>query len=80
MGDDHRNDDDVPPRFRRLRVNPLRDVLPIVVGVVGVVVAVSGWLRMNAGGDPLNPLVGVGLAVLGIVTFFINRWQAKRGS
>lgn len=68
-----------PRRFRTLRPNPLRDVLPWVGVVVGVVLVVRGVFDLvnRLGSDEL--LVGAGLAVIGLVVFFINRWQARRG-
>jgi hypothetical protein len=69
----------VPKRFRRLKFNPLRDVLPIVAVLVGMVLAVRAVAGLADGGDPLLIYVGSGLAVLGMAVFFINRWQRKRG-
>lgn len=79
MNDDDRNSGEVPRRSRPLRFTRFRDVVRIVAVAVGVVVAISGSLRISAGGDPLTPVVGAGLVVLGVVDFFVNRGQAKRG-
>lgn len=69
----------VPRRFRRLKFNPLRDVLPIVGVIVGAFLAIRAVLGLSNGGDPTLVYVGSGLVVIAIVVFFVNRWQAKRG-
>ena len=68
-----------PRRFRTLRPNPLRDVLPWVAVVVGVVLIVRGVVDISRHSSPAQLLIGACLAVVGLVVFFINRWQAKRG-
>lgn len=68
-----------PRRFRTLRPNPLRDVLPWVAVVVGVVLIVRGTVDVSRHDDPAQTLIGAVLAVIGLVVFFINRWQARRG-
>lgn len=68
-----------PRRFRTLRPNPLRDVLPWVAVVVGVVLIVRGVVDIFRHNSPAQLLIGACLAVVGLVVFFINRWQAKRG-
>lgn len=69
----------LPRRFRRLRLNPLRDVLPWVVVVVGVLVIVRGSFDLAGHHAPGPLFVGVGLVVIGSAVFFVNRWQARRG-
>lgn len=54
------------------RYGPLRLVMPWVAIVVGVVLAATNR-------DPLLPIVGIGLIVLGIIAFFVYRFMAKRG-
>ncbi|WP_416393256.1 MULTISPECIES: hypothetical protein [unclassified Curtobacterium] len=68
-----------PRRFRTLRPNPLRDVLPLVGVVVGVVLVVRGVFDLVNRLGPDELLVGAGLAGIGLVVFFVNRWQARRG-
>ncbi|WP_267423227.1 MULTISPECIES: hypothetical protein, partial [unclassified Curtobacterium] len=68
-----------PGRFRTLRPNPLRDVLPWVAVVVGVVLVVRGFFGLTDHHGPEQLFVGAGLSVIGLVVFFINRWQARRG-
>jgi hypothetical protein len=68
-----------PRRFRTLRPNPLRDVLPWVAVVVGVVLIIRGVFDISRHDDPAQLLIGFGLAALGLVVFFVNRWQSKRG-
>lgn len=70
---------ETPRRFRTLRPNPLRDVLPWGAVVVGIVHAVRGGFELAHGSSPLQLLVGLGLAALGIIAFVIYRWQARRG-
>ena len=69
----------VPRRFRRLKVNPLRDVLPWVAVVVGSVLVVRAALGRSPGDDVVWLVMGLALTALGIVVFFVNRWQARRG-
>jgi uncharacterized membrane protein len=69
----------VPRRFRRLRFNPPRDVLPWVAVVVGLVLVVRAALGRSPGDDTAWLVVGLALAAVGIVVFFVNRWQARRG-
>jgi ABC-type enterochelin transport system permease subunit len=69
----------VPRRFRRLRSNPLRDSLPWVAVVVGLLLVVRAMLGRSPGDDPVWLVMGIVLAVLGVVVFFVNRWQARRG-
>ena len=69
----------VPRRFRRLKINPLRDVLPFVAVVIGAFMAIRAALGLRNGGDPTLIYVGVGLVVVAVLVFFVNRWQAKRG-
>jgi len=68
-----------PRRFQTLRPNPLRDVLPWVGVVVGVVLIARGVFDLANHHGPGQLLVGAGLAAIGLVVFFINRWQARRG-
>ncbi|MEK6311984.1 MAG: hypothetical protein V4755_14910 [Curtobacterium sp.] len=68
-----------PRRFRILRPNPVRDVLPWIAVVVGVVLIIRGIVAGSGHDDPAQMLIGVGLAVIVLVVFFINRWQARRG-
>lgn len=70
-------EDETPRRFRRLQPNPLRDVLPWVVVVVGAFLVGRGALTLSRGGAE-QLFIGLGLAVLGVVVFLINRWQSKR--
>jgi hypothetical protein len=69
----------VPRRFRTLRPNPIRDVLPWVVIAVGVTLVFRGAFEIVGDHGPGQLFVGVGLVVLGLVVFFVNRWQARRG-
>ena len=69
----------VPRRFRRLSFNPARDVLPWVAVVVGLVLVVRAALGRSPGDDIVWLVMGLVLAALGIVVFFVNRWQARRG-
>ncbi|OIH93741.1 hypothetical protein [Curtobacterium sp. MCBA15_001] len=73
------DDDPTPRRFRTLRPNPFRDVLPWVVVGLGLVLVLRGVVDLGRHGGPEQLLIGVGLAVLGVVVFLINRWQARRG-
>jgi len=70
-----------PPRPYKWRYGPLRLVMPWLCIAVGVFMAGDGALSLaaNGGGDPLIFMLGLGLIVVGIVTFFVARWQAKRG-
>jgi len=77
-GDDEQRDE-TPRRFRTLRPNPARDVLPWVAAVVGVVQAVRGGIELGHGASPVHLLIGLGLVVLGVVVGLVNRWQARRG-
>jgi hypothetical protein len=79
MSDGHEETNETPRRFRTLRPNPLRDVLPWVAVAVGIIQSVRGGINLTHGGSPVQILIGVGLAVLGIIVFAINRWQARRG-
>lgn len=79
MTEDGAESGQVPRRFRRLTFNPLRDALPIVAVIVGAVMAIRAAWGLSSGGDPTLVYVGAGLVVVGVVVFFVNRWQAKRG-
>ncbi|WP_146243996.1 hypothetical protein [Curtobacterium sp. MCBD17_013] len=79
MSDGDEEADETPRRFRTLRPNPFREVLPWIVVGVGVIQAVRGGIDLAHGGGPGTMVIGIGLAVLGIVLFVINRWQARRG-
>lgn len=69
----------LPQRFRRLKFNPLRDVLPVVAVIVGAFMAIRASLGLSRGGNPTLVYVGAGLVVVAVVVFLVNRWQAKRG-
>ena len=69
----------VPRRFRRLKVNPLRDALPVVAVIGGAFVAIRAASGLSNEGDPTLVYVGAGLVVVAVLVFFVNRWQAKRG-
>ncbi|MFZ6992748.1 hypothetical protein ACO0E1_12735 [Curtobacterium sp. RRHDQ66] len=47
--------------------------------VVGVVLIARGVVDISRHNSPAQLLIGACLAVVGLVVFFINRWQAKRG-
>ncbi|MBF4590429.1 hypothetical protein [Curtobacterium sp. VKM Ac-1395] len=79
MSDGHEEANETPRRFRTLRPDLLRDVFPWVVVAVGIIQSVQGGIDLAHGGSPAHMLIGLGLAVLGIVVFLINRWQARRG-
>jgi hypothetical protein len=67
--------DETPRRFRTLRFNPLRDLLPWVAVAVGVVQTV----RAGTGAiDPIFMTLGPALIVLGVSGFFVGRWLKKR--
>lgn len=68
-----------PKRFQRVRFNPLRDVLPVVLVVVGAFVAIRAVVGLGGGGDALFVYVGSGLIIVGVLVLIINRWQARRG-
>lgn len=73
-------DETTPRRFRRLpHGGPLRLLMPWVCIVVGVGMLVKGAIDAQVRGDALYSLLGAGLVVLGVVVFFVNRWQEKRG-
>ena len=69
----------VPRRFRRLKSNPLRDVMPWVAVVVGLVLVVRAALGRSPGDDAVWLVMGLVLAALGVVVFFVDHWQARRG-
>ena len=76
MSDEDDNTDARPRRFRTLRFNPLREVLPWVVIVVGVfqfIQAATGAM------DSVFLIIGPVLIVIGISAFFLARWMKKRG-
>lgn len=79
MSEGDERDDGAPQRFQRLRFNPIRDVLPWVVMVVGIIEAIRGLINIGHGGGPTMLLIGLGLVVLGAVAFIINTAQARRG-
>jgi hypothetical protein len=70
---------ETPRRFQTLRPNPLRDFLPWVAVVVGVVLILRGFFDASRHDSPAQLLIGAGLAAIGLVVFFVNRWQSKRG-
>lgn len=69
MTEEEVGDRQVPKRFQRLKLNPLRDVLPISAVILAVLMAVSALTGLADGGDPLLTFVGSGLAVVGVVVF-----------
>jgi hypothetical protein len=68
--------DEMPRRFRTLRFNPLRQVLPyvaIALGIFHTVRAATGAM------DPIFLTTGPILIVIGVAAIFIFRWMKKRG-
>ncbi len=73
---DHEDEDSTPRRFRTLRFNPLRDLMPWIAVVMGIVFAI----RAAAGSvAPMFLVIGPALVVIGIAAFFLFRWMGKRG-
>lgn len=77
--------DGEPKRFKKYPYGPLRIrlVLAIVcVGVgVGAVLAISNLGRLGLHGDRGSIAVflwGIGPIVLGVASYFVARWMAKR--
>jgi hypothetical protein len=72
---ENRSTDDTPRRFRTLRFNPLREMLPWVAIVVGIVQTA----RAGTGAiDPIFTMLGLVLIVVGGSGFFVGRWLEKR--
>jgi hypothetical protein len=72
---ENKRTDETPRRFRTLRFNPLRDVLPwiaIAVGILHTIRAATGSM------DPMFLITGPILIVIGVSGFFIARWLKKR--
>jgi len=70
------NEDATPRRFRRMRFNPLRDVLPWVAVVVGIVFAIRAAVGEMGS---IFLILGPALSVFGVVAFIVFRWMARRG-
>lgn len=64
---------------RKWKYGPLRLAMPWIAVIVGLIVGVRGLIDDNSTGSPLFIAVGFGLAVLGVIFFFVYRWMAKRG-
>lgn len=68
--------DGTPRRFRTLRFNPLREVLPyvaIALGIFHTVRAATGAM------EPIFLTTGPILIVIGVAAILIFRWMKKRG-
>jgi spore maturation protein SpmB len=77
VSDDDESADVTPQRFRTLRFNPLRDVLPwlaVAVGAFQTIRAATGAM------DSIFLIVGPVLVVIGISGFLLALWMKKRGS
>lgn len=53
--------------------------MPWVCMVAGMGMVAKGVIDAQVRGDALYGFLGAGLVVLGIVVFFVNRWQEQRG-
>ena len=69
-------DSSTPRRFRTLRFNPLRALLPWFAVAAGLYLTIRG---ATGGMDAIFVVLGPALVVLGIAAFFLYRWMAKRG-
>lgn len=59
-----------------MRFNPLRDVLPWVAVVVGIVFAIRAAVGEMGS---IFLILGPALSVFGVVAFIVFRWMARRG-
>ena len=71
------NDDSTPKRFRRLRFNPLREILPYVCIVVGIVMAARNGFTF-AGNEGVLVICSLALVAVGIIAIPVNLWMKKR--
>ena len=74
--------DGEPARRYKWRYGPLRLIGPWVaigVGLILVITRAGGLSKVGGQNTTLLFIAGVVLIVLGIVTFFVYRWMAKRG-
>ena len=70
---------EVPEQVRRDWGKLIGSYLEDRQNLVGVVLIIRGIVDVSRHDDPTQTLMGAGLAVIGLVVFFINRWQARRG-
>ena len=71
------NDDSTPKRFRRLRFNPLREILPYVCIVVGIVMAARHGFTF-AENEGVLVICSLALVAVGIIAIPVNLWMKKR--
>jgi hypothetical protein len=81
--DDARGRDEAaPPRKYKWRYGPVRLVSPWIAVIVGILFVIEG--RGAASGSTNRGVevlffVGLILIVVGVVSFFLARWMAKKG-
>jgi hypothetical protein len=70
------------PRGYKWRYGPLRLTAPwiaIAAGLIAIVKSVGGLGGVQKDATTVFLFGGIGLIVLGIASFFVYRWMAKRG-
>lgn len=72
------NDDSTPKRFRRLKFNPLREILPYVCIVLGIVMAARRGFTFT-GNEGVLVICSLALVAVGIIAIPVNLWMKKRG-
>ncbi|WP_374946420.1 hypothetical protein [Agreia sp.] len=72
------NEDSTPKRFRRLRFNPLREILPYVCIILGIVMAARHGFTL-AGNEGVLVICSLALVALGVIAIPVNLWLKKRG-
>jgi hypothetical protein len=70
-------DDSTPKRFRRLKFNPLRELLPYVCIVLGIVMAARHGFTF-AGDDGVLVICSLALVAVGAIAIPVNLWMKKR--
>ena len=63
-------------------MGPVRRIGPWVAAALGIVLIVRGAEGFSASGAANTSVLlylGIGLVALGVVTFFLARWMARRG-
>ena len=78
MSEDRGHDNSTPKRFRRLGFNPLREILPYVCIVVGIVMAARNGFTF-VGDDGVLVICSLALVAVGVIAIPVNLWMKKRG-
>jgi hypothetical protein len=70
--------DSTPKGFRRLKFNPMREFLPYVCIILGIVTAARHGVTF-AGNEGVLVICSLALIAVGAIAIPVNLWMKKRG-